>query len=177
MLVGAWYLCYSHLSAPVAAFLLTVMNLSHHTRSPAALSNDPVSKLILRSQRTSKESTKILQVLNYQVSVASEIVRWRAVIIYIRISVNLNIWHKPEYRIRCSDWTAWGSKPGIGERCVSSRRRPDRLWDQPNLLFSVYRSSFPEAGAYNKPFPFKQNGGQEWLELYLQPVYVLSWHW
>jgi hypothetical protein len=91
------------------------MNLSHHTRSPAALWNESVSKLILRSQRTSQESMKTSEVLNYQASVASEIVKWRAVIIYIRISVNVNIWHKPEYRSRCSDWTVWGSKPVIGK--------------------------------------------------------------
>jgi hypothetical protein len=102
-----------------------------------------LSESILRSRRTSKESMKTLQVLNYQVSVATEIVIWMAVIIYIRISVNVNIWHKPEFCSRCSDWTVWGSKPGIGRSCVSSPKRPDRLWGQPSLLFSGYRGSFP----------------------------------
>ena len=103
----------------LSAFLLTVMNLSHNTRCPAALSNESVSKLILRSQRTNKESMKTLEVLNNQVSVASEIVKWRTVIIHIWISINVNTWHKPEYRSRRSDWAVWGSKPSIGKKKAS----------------------------------------------------------
>ena len=91
------------------------MNLSHHTRNPTALSNESVSKLILRSQRTNRESMKTLEVFNDQVSVASEIVKWMTVIFNIGISSNINIWHKPKYRSRRSDWAVWGSKPGIGK--------------------------------------------------------------
>ena len=39
---------------PLSIFFSTVMNFSHHTRNTAALSNDSVSKLTLRSNRASK---------------------------------------------------------------------------------------------------------------------------
>jgi hypothetical protein len=48
-----------------------------------------------------------------------------------------------------------GVRVPVGARVFSSARRPDRFWGPPNLLSSVYGTSFPggkSAGAWSWPF-------------------------